>query len=797
MWFSFWNQIFLLVAVVLGIIALVVAWRSRRVSGEQTDRVQGVESKIRALERGVESLKSLVFDQGRRLKEIEARLAAVEPIEIEEEVAARYPAAEEPKAVEIPPEPSPPAAEPPERPVSPLLRPEGVPPPGARSAQPVAESPPWWENFEETVGKRWMTWAGALALFLSVAFFLKYAFDNQWLGPTGRVVLGIGFGLCLLIAGDVALRREMRALGQGLIGGGLAVLYLSLFAAFSFYQLISQGPAFASMVLVTAAGVALAVLHDALPLCFLAVLGGFLSPLLVKTGLDPRDGLFAYLTLLNVGVLATALFKRWRSLDILAFAGTWVMYSGWFTSFYRAEALAPAMLWVAAFYTIFLVLPFVYQLRQRVRASIEQYVIALVNALIAFGYAYLLLRMEHPYTLGFLALAMSASYLALAVLSRERVPEDDKSLFGFVTLAVAFLTMAIPLQLKLHGITLAWAIEGPVLLYLGYRFSYLPVRIGGLVVLALAVGRLFLFHWPLHRELYVLILNKSFLSAMFVPAALAGYAVIHQWWRSEGEEIDDLLKTGSAIAAGFITLIILDNEIGVWAVRTARSLAHPSAEVLGLSVRAYVWIIGACCFCAAGVRTKVGAAWVTGIVALSIAMIVCFAAYAASMNEPYYLFLNARFVAAAGTAFAVLASAFMIHRHGAELSPGWNSVAKWLYAAGGLLLLVVLSLETYTYCHETIRPRATARWTAQMSLSIVWGIYALGALGIGFWLRVRELRLAALGLLGITCVKLVLVDLAQVHQVYRIVSFVALGLAMILASFLYHRLEKRIERVSG
>lgn len=91
----------------------------------------------------------------------------------------------------------------------------------------------WWTELEESVGKRWMTWGGALALFLSAGFFLKYAFDNHWLGPTGRVALGLVAGVGLLAAGDQYIRRHMRTLGQGLMGGGLAILYVALFAAFS------------------------------------------------------------------------------------------------------------------------------------------------------------------------------------------------------------------------------------------------------------------------------------------------------------------------------------------------------------------------------------------------------------------------------------------------------------------------------------------------------------------------------------------------------------------------------------
>jgi uncharacterized membrane protein len=115
-----------------------------------------------------------------------------------------------------------------------------------------------------------------------------------------------------------------------------------------------------------------------------------------------------------------------------------------------------------------------------------------------------------------------------------------------------------------------------------------------------------------------------------------------------------------------------------------------------------------------------------------------------------------------------------------------------LIAACGIVPLVVLSLETYVYCENTIEDFLKARWMSQMSLSVVWAIYAVIVLCIGFWRRIRPLRLAALGLLGITAVKLLLVDMSQVQQIYRIVSFLVLGAMMIGASYLYHRLEQQL-----
>ena len=130
--------------------------------------------------------------------------------------------------------------------------------------------------------------------------------------------------------------------------------------------------------------------------------------------------------------------------------------------------------------------------------------------------------------------------------------------------------------------------------------------------------------------------------------------------------------------------------------------------------------------------------------------------------------------------------------------PNRDRQAAWILSiATGSFLLILLSAETYSYCVENIPDRIKASWAAHMSLTIVWGLFAIMALALGFVQQVRTLRMGALGLLAIAGLKLVLVDMANMAQIYRIVSFVVLGLLMIVASFLYHRLEITLGNPSG
>ena len=936
-----------------------------------------------------------------------------------------------------------------------------VPPKIARIARPPEPEPAavapkrdseWWADFEERVGKRWMTWAGALVLILSVGFFVKYAIDKKWLDEVTRDVIGMAFGAALAGLGIRFARKKMTALGQGLMGGGLGILYISLYAAHAYHGWLSQPLAFGAMILVSAAGMMLSVAFDAIPISFIAILGGFLTPVMVSTGADERDILFAYLLLLDVSVLGVAFFKRWRSLDVLAFAGTAALFLMWFGKHYPGEYdlayLRATMFWLGGFFLVFLVLPFAHHMRRKTPITVERFVMALVNATAVCTLAYYLMYRHHPHPLGYVVLGMSASYLVLGALCRRLVPEDKKSLLGFIALAVVFFTISIPLHFGLNGVTLCWAVEAPLLLYLGYVYRYRPVKLGGFAMLMVLLGRFFTRHWPLHDEPFWLFRNAPFWIAMSVVLAGAAYALVHQWRRKESLPEDRSLKVFSAVAAGFLALVFINAEIaqffhfsfgprelpapagyftnssnailwsigavaflacGLWArSRLARvvglgalaigtvaavglySLDGPAAadallnlrfgaalavvasvfgcgvaftcardeiaedgrlsatamHVLagfallvllsaenftyamglhGWTITAIVWAVGAALFMAAGIRWRSAAARIAGRVALTMSILSSVVLYVSAMQtdgmslpEGWQLFFNERFAAAltaavvafayplallfnksicpgrerpkvapffsraamlllvlltveiftysrsynawcavtllwaAGAAvllgvvsrrhvFAPMAagviaigvSFFLAMRLYALAAPGGYAMfvnlrfgacllgALLLFAAAviarrdsgtrslrpainttaAVLLFLLLSVEPYTHCVRTIADPARAAWSARMALTIVWSLYATAMLAVGFWLKSRPLRFAALALFGATGVKLVAIDLAGVRQLYRIISFLVMGVLMISASYLYHKVEKRLaaaeERPAG
>jgi Predicted membrane protein (DUF2339) len=217
------------------------------------------------------------------------------------------------------------------------------PPVFAQTAPPrlSAESPPKKSpaiNWEQFMGVKLFAWLGGLALFLGVAFFIKYSFDNNLVSPELRVALGFITGLGLIAGGVVMSRKKYSALSQTLCATGVVILYAITFACDALYHFVLFGafPTFLLMALITISAFLLAVRLNALVVAILGMLGGFLTPILLSTGQDNPLGLFGYIAVLDAGLIVIALHRRWFFLAALAALGTSVLQIGWVEKFFVA-----------------------------------------------------------------------------------------------------------------------------------------------------------------------------------------------------------------------------------------------------------------------------------------------------------------------------------------------------------------------------------------------------------------------------------------------------------------------------
>jgi len=209
--------------------------------------------------------------------------------------------------------------------------PAAQPSPPSRPAAVQARAELPWQpdarSLEAWIGRHGLGWVAVLLLLFATAFFLKYAFENRWIGELGRVSLGVlaGEGLCL--AGLRYHRRGWHVFSQMLFAGGVVLLYLATYGAFGYYHLIPQRSAAIFLMALVAESAALAALYEAPAIALMALIGGLLTPLLLHTDVDQYRSLFAYLLFLNAGLAGLAFFKRWRAIGNVALLGTQLLFS--------------------------------------------------------------------------------------------------------------------------------------------------------------------------------------------------------------------------------------------------------------------------------------------------------------------------------------------------------------------------------------------------------------------------------------------------------------------------------------
>ena len=192
-------------------------------------------------------------------------------------------------------------------------------------------------DLEKKIGQYWLNRIGIAAMLIGVSYFLKYAFENNWIGPGGRIGIGLLCGIALILWSERFRTRGHDVFSYSLKAVGIGTLYLSLWGAFQVYHLIPASAAFVAMILVTASTIALALSQNAELLATFAMVGGFATPALLSTGQNHEAVLFCYIALLDLGILLMAIVKPWRRLLWGSFAGTIVLYVGWYSSYYTRE----------------------------------------------------------------------------------------------------------------------------------------------------------------------------------------------------------------------------------------------------------------------------------------------------------------------------------------------------------------------------------------------------------------------------------------------------------------------------
>lgn len=369
-------------------------------------------------------------------------------------------------------------------------------------------------DLEARIGSQWLNRIGIAALLIGISYFLKYAFENNWIGPAAQILMGIFAGVALVMWSERFRIRGYQTFSYSLKAVGIGALYLSLWAAVQVYSLLSVGVAFSGMVVVTAATATFALLQNAEILAALSLAGGFATPVLLATGHNREVQLFAYLALLDAATLAMFLSRGWPRLLLLSFSGTAALYFGWYAEFYSRGQFGSAFAFATLFFAIFAIATMLGR-----GGSEGQFPRVLLAAAAFNGVAYFLqgyLMLETEANRAWLAAVLAIVYLMLA-----RQGRSPSRLRGtHLALAVAFVTLALALRLHEVWISLGWFVEAALLMAAGFWRNSAFVRWLALALIAATTLKVFAYDiWNLSRGYRII--SFVFLGVLLLAVSFA------------------------------------------------------------------------------------------------------------------------------------------------------------------------------------------------------------------------------------------------------------------------------------
>ncbi len=658
-------------------------------------------------------------------------------------------------------------------------------------------------SMEFAVASTWLLRLGIVVLVTGVGFFLKYSIDHGWIAPAFRVAMVLLAGAGLIVGGVRILGTLYNALGQTLIGGGIATLYFGVYASTAFYHLIEPTPAFALMALVTATAGVLAVRFDSLLIAVLGIIGGYGTPVMLSTGEANFPGLFSYILLLGCGVLYVSLKKGWHLLNYLAFGFTYILFFAAMTA-YDPSHFWEAMLFLVGVFVLYSTTLFIFNVVQRTPSTLLELIGLLLNAGVFFVSSYYLIRGVYGQrAVAAVTLGLAAFYIPHVYYFLARRIADRDLMHGFMSLAIFFLGVTVPLILSWQWITVCWAVEALVLLWLADKIQSEFIRRAALVLYAIVVFRFGLVDLPgqygsaaplaagATLGTYVThLLQRLVVFGVPIGSLAGGYFLLRSPSGPSSLTVDPSANLPERVRApwgdrGFLILafgmgfLYLHLEIA----RTLGDL-FPAARMTALT---FLWLA----MCAVLLRELQGEfARPIGIV-LSLfvvgVMIKLFVFDLPSWNANEALVYGGAYspldavmrLLDFGAVVTFLAlGAFRIRDLKIADAPSPSSVAACL-AIG--LLFVFLTLELNTFLNQFV-PELRAG-----GISILWTVFALGLLIAGIQKQVRELRYVGLALFTVVGFKVFFSDLATLDPFYRIIAFILLGVLILLAAFLYLR----------
>lgn len=642
---------------------------------------------------------------------------------------------------------------------------------------PVVPKPKKQVNYEKFIGENLFGKIGILIFVIGVGFFVKYAIDKNWINETFRTILGFLTGAALLFVAE-RLQKKYRTFSSLLAGGAFAVFYLTVAIAFHYYHIFSQTVAFIILIAITVFMSVLSVIYDRRELAIIALVGGFLAPFIVSSGEGSYQILFTYVSILNLGMFGLSIYKKWSELPIISFVFTCLIMASFLLLNYSSRSTIISghlLMFATLFYFIFLLPVFSILRGEKIQAMSR----GLVFVIITNNFVYLLSGILFLRNMGlsFKASGLLSLFIALVnlglVLWLWKSRKDYKFLVHTTLgLVLTFVSITIPIQLDGNYITLLWASEMVLLLWLYVQSKIRVYEYAAKILVGLTFVSYLMDVYSVmfeHHSLSTIFLNSSFATSLFVGLATGAFALLMEYY----------------------------HQFFSTARRLKYSFWNPLMLIISVAILYYTFMMEFSLYFEGATRS--GAMFLFTAVSISS---VC---YTFRKRFPITKHLTS-YILAIGANVLV----YIINIWGDQRI--WTSppvVLPWLTAA--FVIANLYYVARLYYITIGIKPRftvyinvlATFIWVTMVrsflwqvgvdefsaGLSLSLSIAGFVQMGLGMRLHQKVLRMVSLATFGIVLLKLVFDDLWAMPTIGKIIVFIILGLILLILSFLYQKLK--------
>ena len=323
---------------------------------------------------------------------------------------------------------------------------------------------------EFAVATRWLARVGIALVTGSVVYFAKLSIDRGWMGPAGRVSMMILMGASACAIGAWIVKRTRYGLiGHAVAALGFTGLYLGFGLGHRFFNppvIASAGFTFAALTGVTFAAGVMSVFLVSPAIAVMALVGGYLVPIIAPCGGESPLSLCAYMLLLNAGAFLVARTCRWSMLDFLAAGAAYLISFNWCIHNVSASSMSYTEMLVAlaAVHALYMVSVMVGANTRGTAGNMLAWAGLAANACTFFGWISTCFRGHFSNeTAGGVVLALSTAYLATTYLMHRRGRVDEQTITILAFFGVAFLSVSPLMILGVGWCCVSWSVLAAVM----------------------------------------------------------------------------------------------------------------------------------------------------------------------------------------------------------------------------------------------------------------------------------------------------------------------------------------------